>query len=920
MEQSMLSLSKQAQMGGNLEKFSSILGYTVGKIELNYFEQSEKKVVHTIGFLIQPNIILCLYKQIKRLKDRGIEMNIIFYPTDPKTTFKYGISNANDFVSVHKILTLPEIKDKTNYDPMDPAYHEKEWCILSLKNSLGDFIYTINHQEPEYFSISVCPKEIQKVIFVFFSKNNETRGDYVSVSIDNSKIILGNETYENNNDNLITTTVKKQKIYIILQSSFMLNDTEGFLFNYSESKYNIIGVYNGSPNAKKNVAFVEQNYKNDLENIQATLGRLSDAEYGIYELDMFMKERDIDIIERISKDIKQIHFRDYGVKAFPHSVYSEFLGYFNSYSKVNMLLNYGELLLDKISKKLKIQLRNVDLELLIKRLCNDCCVGTSTECKPLEKLEIKNENISPMTFKIALETFYMSSMINSLGIYEVSINSQYGGWIAELFFHNPSRIKELILHNNKIKLETFEIIFKALVQTKVEVISFFKNSFYIEDEFIQTKLSFFNLSKIPSIKRLYLRTLKMSSNGLIKMFQQMKEESIKLKDINAKNVKDNRETYFNKNFKSQDKDKYENKTNSERENLRVFNFSENFLNTEIMFEISGWLSNYICLQELYLQNCAINDNSLNLLVTCLQNHHLLNELDLSKNKITGTTIANLSELLNLRGLPEDKSNKKDNKKGDLSKSKKVIITGITKAFPAPIPVILLNLNLNHNPLGNEGVSDFFENLTEGCMPFKIELDDTGFGAPALEQIIVSLKASIPVYSISMAKNAFTDRTFIDIFQDFGLSIKSNYYIRKITINKNFISKDILLKMFEPITTLEKVNSFGAQERIYRPSFSIVCDPLVTIEEAYSLYHRYLNTNQDDNFMLFDVDEIVQKIKEHELLMSEKGNMNSIPEPSSKIKLKREFNSEVINIKEKKNSITEFEKNYEDLIYYISYCK
>ena len=934
--------SKNEIPGSNIiEKFSSLLGYTIGKVEISYFEGNDKKVVYSLGFLLQSNIVFCAGKTIKKLKDRGLDLNILYFPTDPRITNKYGINNCNDFVSVYNTQTLPEIKDKTNFDPFDSAYHEKDWCILTLKNILGEFIYVLNSQDPEYFQITTPPKDIRKAMFVFLSKNSEGRNEIVSMSLDQSKIIYSNGLNSKNDDSYFAENQNNQqnkdtpRLLILIPQTINLVDAEGFLFHFNESKFNCIGIYTGAIESKKNISYLEQYFREDLDNIQTTLGRITDIEYSVLELQTMTKDKDINVIDRITKDIKQLHFRDFGIKTFPYNIYSDFKMYFNSQTKVNVLLNYGETLLEKLASKMKIQLRNIDIELLMKRILNDCCYGYNN-CKPIEKMELKNENISQFNFKISLETFYMSNMINSVAFHDIFINSKLGYYISDLFFHNR-QIKELVLNNNKINLDTLDLIFKSLVYTRLEIFNLNKNSFYIEDEFIEEKLLFFNLVNIPSLKRVYMRNLKMSSSSLIYIFQNMTTSSKKFKDLNSKIIKENMSDYYIKNLF---RDKYDSQTNSERENLRVFNFSGNECPKSLLTEMNFYLVQFPCIQELYLSNCLINDISINVLAKTTLELPLLTILDLSHNNITSESISFLSEMLNYKGSNEEPDINDKKKKTDGGKRKVHMSLSnnnlnnlqnnlnLLKSVNTEEALFTFTLKLNYNPLGNNGISEFFFNLSSSCIPVKLELDGTAFGVGGLESISSCLERNAPIIQLSIGRNAFTDKTFIDIFTDFGNSIKRNKHLRKVIINKNFISKELLVKIFEPITTIERQtltisNAFIKDIKSYRKNFSIICDPLVSIYEAYALYHKYLNETRDINFTLFDTEEIIEKLKDHDLISKDK-NKTSLNNFSSKLKIKKELvnqtNSESINIKDRKKGGGDIERNYEDLIHYIEYCK
>lgn len=919
------SLSKPYKNeGSNLnffEKFSILLGYTIGRVEITYFEDNIRKVIESIGFLLQSNIVFCAGNRILKLKESGKDLNILFFPTDPRTTNKYGINNLSDFVSVYNSQSLPEIKDMTNFDPYDPAYFEKSWCILTLKNILGEFIFVLNTQDPEYFEVNLPQKDIKKAIFVVISKSPENKTEYTSVNLDSSKII-----YSKGNDKSANPT-GRMRLLVLISQSITISGSEGFLFSYNESKFSCIGIYSNPIESKRNISYLEKYFKDELEEAQSNnlLGRYTDSEYSVLEIDLLNKERDIQNIERITKDIKQSHFREYGIKTFPYSIYSDFKQYFNSKSKVNILLNYGDVILEKLANKSKIQLRNIDQELLMKRILNDCCLGLNN-CKPIEKLEIKNENIKEMNFKISIETFYMSKMIGSVCFYDVEISKKYGYYISDLFYHNQN-IKELVMENNKLTLDVFNIIFNSLLLTRLEVLNINNNYFYLESDEIEEVLRFFNLSEISTLKRVYLRNLKMTHQSLSFLFNNWKNTSRKYKEINLGYLKENIEEYYIKNLY---KDKYESQMNSERENLRVFNFSDNYTNSVLINDMTEYFIQHPCIQELYLSNCLIGDESVEVLVNSLVDLPLLTILDLSHNNITSSSIGEITSLLNSKGSIEElfDGKKKANKKGNFNDNNLLNnINLIKNERQVNQFIITFTLKLNYNPLQNKGLEEFFSNLNSSSIPFNIELDGTEFEEGGLISIQNALMRNCQIISLSIARNGLSDYSFKDIFEDFGNSIKKNKHLRRVVMNKNFISKKMLVSIFEHITVYEKqtitiMSNFSNQNqnKVYRKNFSLICDPLVSIEEAHALYEKYLNEEKDVGNVSLNLDDLYDKYNEYDLTKQSKERQNKDTfNIASKLKLKGSIAAESINIKDN-NKVNEIEVNYDDLLYYIEYCK
>ena len=144
--------------------------------------------------------------------------------------------------------------------------------------------------------------------------------------------------------------------------------------------------------------------------------------------------------------------------------------YFNSPIKTQMLLYHGKVALEKIAKKLKINLRNIDNELLLKRLLVDCTIQAN-KSKSIEALEIVDREIDEPTMKVILETFYFSNYVSSINFSGVHIKGDYGEIIADFFYHNNKQIKSFTLQRNNLKVDTLESIYNALIYCEISSFS-----------------------------------------------------------------------------------------------------------------------------------------------------------------------------------------------------------------------------------------------------------------------------------------------------------------------------------------------------------------------------------------------------------------------------------------------------------------
>lgn len=989
----------------NLEQFSLTLGYTIGKVEINYIEGHTKKEIYTIGFLINSTTILCASKPIKNIKNNfKKDLYIIFYPTDTKLISKYDVNNTFDFVIVDNIHFLPEAKDESNKDPLDPVYYDKEWCILSLKNCLGDLVYSLTNKNPIYFNAAVPSSDLNKAIFVYLNKghtyskqNKKTPNDldkdmiydnysniklnhytFSSISLDQNKIIYGcntnaNTSYSTNNDKdlnkmnrfdspnnkdkknfnnvVFNNNLAENKLLILIPQNIEMPNGEGILFSNVDNKFSAIGIYNTSINSKKNIQYLERYFKDQLDEIQTTIGRISDNDYAVLDITYFSKERDIDVIERIIKEINQNNFKNHGLKMFSNSVYSEYCNYFNCYSKINLLLNYGEVFLNKIAKQLKLSLRNIDTYLLTKRIINNSLYSTNELLFKTEKLEFKNEDISPLNLKISLECFYMHRSITSISFKNIYIDSQIGVYIRDLFFHNRE-FNEVEFHNNKMKLSTFEVIFKSLINLKLKTLKIFKNSFFLDvnnndlnknnKHSNKILLDFFDLSLIPSIQRLYIKELNMCENSLISIFKTMEIKSKSYNDLSVKTIKENfKRIYIYKNSENYN---LSNKCfinysilKSERENLRIFNFSFNTITTSLMKILVSYLKNYVCLQEITLRNCSIQDKSLILLCECLKELYLLTELDLSNNYITSDSMSTIADVINNKNyLINEKYNNSFIDKSNLMIDKDITLIEDSKEFN--IMCLVFNLKLNGNALMDDGLYAFLSKYSVNSIAINLEIEDIQITRKGIMYIIEALNDNKSIILLNIAKNMITDNTIIHICDDFGRSIKANQFLRKIIINNNFISKAVLYLLFRHITEThnKNKNSYKFQNIInladnktdnlsntnntfksYRPNFSIICDPLLSVSENHIEYTEYISQFSDGNFEWYTESSIEEAIGKFENISIQKFESNDMSDDDSSEKKENILQTKVLaNCKDKYKTLFD----YNDLVYYIEYCR
>ena len=256
---------------------------------------------------------------------------------------------------------------------------------------------------------------------------------------------------------------------------------------------------------------------------------------------------------------------------------------------------------------------------------------------------------------------------------------------------------------------------------------------------------------------------------------------------------------------------------SERENLKLINLSKNQINFLIARDLGNFLLNYVCLEELYLSNAKLVDETFSALIPVFENLHFLQVLDLSHNNITHIGMESFQEFfISLSSSGKSKPYIKGSTNDDMK-----LLDPNRTYFNRQ-----LTIKLNFNPLGDKGIHNLCANITENTIHLHLYLERTQFEILGFESLCNLLyKADIPIRTLSIANNFLNDE--IIFHNNIGESIKKNEFINRLIINKNQISKKGLKYIFDTLTENKAIpkGERTVYKKIFKKNFKAIIDPL-----------------------------------------------------------------------------------------------
>jgi hypothetical protein len=672
----------------------------------------------------------------------------------------------------------------------------RQWNLFVLSNNVGDFLQLANIT---YYSGEILKNDkIQKLVFAKTISHDENRTVDLSYWMVNEYFLSDEKIYVNLDLNEVSNGI-------------LITDTKKIVGIIFENKNRIITV------SELEKILLESEDKELLHKFKTS-----------FENKLYPESKLIEVDQVHTPDLKNLlscvlvskrDFLMYGANNTLTSFTNYFQKHYGCWERAKTLIAGGPELIKNICRKYKINFLSLNVYLIIQMIVLENKMYYNMDHPIRKNLDLSNLKLEAKHFTSVIYSYFYDNL-EYLDMTNVKINNDITKTLSNYLYLNSS-LQSLILKNTGLDYNQLFIILTSIRQGYNKNFSLlnisnnkFRKSIAEQEEFTLENPGIFKfcveMCKITSLRSLIISNV-YPQEDVLTIFRIMHE-------------------FFDNSNMILNLDLINLKNEFTKINLSNVEFSKNsskFFPYDYFTPISDFFSISNKMEEIYLSNCGLIDEDIELIMPALSQvknqSPNLKVLDLSRNKITtkgAVFIKKFLSTLNTENITLDELMQKNIKRSlnDVEiKNIKYKYTSIKRKLIQEQKASF-TLYLNDIPsLEPGGVSLICEGICEKSVPINLHLDGVKIKNEGMFALYNALKSGHPIIYLSLAKNDLVDLHIHSIFFRIFFELESKCYLTCLNINSNKLTTDTILNL------LNQINLYSQHLKI-KPC-KIICDPI-----------------------------------------------------------------------------------------------